>query len=93
VDSAYWERRRGGKPQGRKVVKSGQSVADGPGGAARTASEVLEGECKARSGAKTGRETDREAGHWKTPGSTPQGEKGAGGAGKPNQRLQRPVKR
>jgi len=81
------------KPHGRRAAKKDQSVVDGSGSAVRTASEVLEGERKARSGDTTGRETDRESDRWKTPGSTPQGEKDVGGAGKPNKRLQRPVKR
>jgi hypothetical protein len=59
VDSARWERRRGGKPQGRQDTQIGSFVADGPRNVSRMASEVLEGERKAKSGITTGRETDR----------------------------------
>jgi hypothetical protein len=59
----------------------------------RVASEVLEGARKARSGEQTGKETDRESSRWNTSGSTSKGEKGGGGAGKSNERLQRLVKR
>ena len=74
-------------------MKKGRSVADGSGSTTRRASEVLEGEHKARSGDNTGRETDRESSRWNTSRSTPKGDKDADGARKPNHRLQRPVKR
>jgi hypothetical protein len=92
VDSPDWERRRGGRPQGRRSRADGRCLHR-PGAKDGDAAGVLESERKAMSGNKEGRETDRPAAGWKTPGSTPRGAKDAGGAGKPDERLHQAVTR
>jgi hypothetical protein len=88
-----------GAPEGHEDLKGGGSETDGWWSRTeRTArdgdaEEILEGERKARSGIQANQETDSPAIHRKTSRSTPKGGKGAGGAGKPDERLRRMVRR
>ena len=88
-----------GAPKGRTDLTGGGSEADGrwsyTGRTTRdgAAEEILEGERKARSVIQVNQATDAPAIRGNTSGSTPKGEKDVDGAGKPNERLPRMVKR
>ena len=88
-----------GAPKGRTDLTGGGSETDGrwsyTGRTTRDgdAQEILEGERKARSGTQVSSETNPPAIRGNTPRSTPKGEKDVGGAGKPNERLPRMVRR
>jgi hypothetical protein len=87
-----------GAPEGRQTSREdgreqATVVVHRSGSADGEADEVLEGERKARSAIQVARETERSATLRKTPGSSPQGKKGEGGAAKPNERLRSVVTR
>jgi hypothetical protein len=69
-----------GAPEGRQTSREdgrdeGTVVVHRTGSADGEAAEVLEGECKARSGIQVDRATDRPATRRNTPGSNPQGKR------------------
>jgi hypothetical protein len=76
-----------GRRTSREVVREAGAVFGPAGTNGRGTDEVLEGDCKTMGGSTAGWATVPTAVERKTPGSTPQGAKDAGGAAKPDERL------
>jgi hypothetical protein len=82
VDSSSWERRRGKNLKGEWTQgRYGSRQPDRRCGRLRGRDPRERG--KGQEWYPTGRETDRKAARWNTPGPRPQGRKGEGGAAKP----------